>query len=238
MSKIFKQWLRDSIPDGVKKFVGYSEEVEYGTVSFSQFGEDMVLRNFFPNKVDGFYIDVGAHHPIKFSNTYFFYKRGWSGICIDPLPGIEKDFIRLRPRDRFLNVGLSDQPGKAEYHVFKNPLENTFSPALASEVNISYNPLIQIQQVTVARLDRILDESVSGDTRIDFMTIDAEGFDLKVLMSNNWSRYRPKYVLVEDFIFDFEHPAKSSIAQFLTSINYRIVAVVNKSFFWICNNTN
>ena len=56
-------------------------------MSYSQQGEDMILKSLFQDHQSGFYVDVGAHHPSRFSNTYFFYLRGWRGINIDAMPG-------------------------------------------------------------------------------------------------------------------------------------------------------
>jgi hypothetical protein len=75
--------------------------------SYSQDGEDMVLKVFFyenKRKYEGFYIDVGAHHPFRFSNTAFFYQKGWRGINIEPTPDLIKKFKRYRKRDINLNV--------------------------------------------------------------------------------------------------------------------------------------
>lgn len=57
------------------------------TKSYSQEGEDMVLNRYFQGKNSGFYVDIGAHHPKRFSNTYFFYKKAWCGINIDAMLG-------------------------------------------------------------------------------------------------------------------------------------------------------
>src|SRR4051794_14772116 len=72
---------------------------EFPKASYSQEGEDMILRRFFEEHGKGFYVDVGAHHPKRFSNTYSFYKQGWSGINIDAMPGSMARFRRVRPRD-------------------------------------------------------------------------------------------------------------------------------------------
>ena len=61
--------------------------------SFSQEGEDLVLARIFEGKKNGFYVDIGAHHPTRFSNTHYFYRRGWSGINIDAMPGSMKNLI-------------------------------------------------------------------------------------------------------------------------------------------------
>lgn len=232
MNSRIKNWIRNGIPDQVKKFVSYSNDVEFGTVSFSQFGEDLILRNFFLGKREGFYIDIGAHHPIRYSNTYYFYRLGWNGINIDPLPGIKEQFERLRPRDLFLGVGLSDDPAEIRYYRFKNPLQNTFSSTQADLVNQEANPLEEVCLIKADRLDHVLDHNLPFGTRIDFMSVDAEGYDLKVLLSNNWNKYRPARLLVEDFDFEFGRTQASPILRFLESLDYEIEAFVNKSIFF------
>ena len=79
------------------------------TPSFAQEGEDMILKRIFEGVRSGFYIDIGAFHPSKFSNTYYFYLRGWSGINIDPQPGVKSLFDKMRPRDINLELAISDQ---------------------------------------------------------------------------------------------------------------------------------
>lgn len=71
----------------------------YAKKSYSQEGEDMVLQRIFDGKTNGFYVDVGAHHPFRFSNTYFFYRLGWSGINIEPNPEASDLFQSARRKD-------------------------------------------------------------------------------------------------------------------------------------------
>ena len=68
----------------------------------------MILRRIFIGKLTGFYVDIGAHHPKRFSNTYIFYQRGWRGINIDAKPGTKEVFNKLRPRDINLEVPISE----------------------------------------------------------------------------------------------------------------------------------
>src|SRR5690349_18351333 len=82
--------------------------------SYSQEGEDMVLRRVFEHKAHGFYVDVGAHHPMRFSNTYFFYRRGWRGINIDARPGSKREFDRARPRDINVECGVAQVAGASK----------------------------------------------------------------------------------------------------------------------------
>jgi hypothetical protein len=69
----------------------------YAIKSYSQEGEDMILQRIFENQPCGFYVDVGAHHPKRFSNTYFFYKKGWRGINIEAMVGSRQLFNKMRP---------------------------------------------------------------------------------------------------------------------------------------------
>ena len=108
--------------------------------SYSQEGEDMVLSRIFSDKSKGFYVDVGAHHPMRFSNTYSFYKRGWQGINIEPNPDSISMFKRYRPRDINLNCGIAWNKGNLEYYMFDEPALNTFDgDVLKSRIsNTSY----------------------------------------------------------------------------------------------------
>ncbi len=79
----------------------------YMNPSYSIEGEDRIVRSLFWEKRDtGFYVDVGAHHPFRFSNTYLFYTQGWRGINIDATPGSMRAFKKHRPRDINLEIGI------------------------------------------------------------------------------------------------------------------------------------
>ena len=93
----------------------------YSTKSYSQYGEDMVLKSVFQNQERGFYVDVGAHHPKLCSNTYFFYKLGWSGINIDAMPGGMELFKNFRPRDINLETAIARNKQELTYFMFAEP---------------------------------------------------------------------------------------------------------------------
>jgi hypothetical protein len=73
---------------------------------YSQNGEDIILQSLFPREHTGFYVDVGAHHPYRISNTYLLHQQGWSGINIDPNPETIAFFNRARPKDININIGV------------------------------------------------------------------------------------------------------------------------------------
>lgn len=232
MMNSLKKWLRNSVPDRIKKFISYSDEIEHGQLSFSQFGEDLILRNFFTGRKNGFYVDVGAHHPIRYSNTYYFYKCGWRGITIDPLPGSKRQFERIRPRDTSLEIGIADKAGEIRYYSFKEPLENTFSKAKADQINQKLNPLREIITVKVLPLSDVLKVHLPASTKIDFLNIDAEGYDLAVLQSNDWSRYVPSIIVVENWNFNVNVINNDPLTSYLHSLGYNLRAFVKATLFF------
>ena len=173
---------------------------QYARQSYSQYGEDMTLRAIFtrfPNEYQGYYIDVGAHHPKRFSNTYFFYQLGWRGICIDPRPDIKETFLRYRPRDIFINAGVSDSDGNMEYYVYEEPALNTFSSELSAKYAETGTEYIRKVDIAVYRLSTILDQYLPLGSVVNFLSIDTEGFEYQVVSSNNWEKYRPQVIMFE-----------------------------------------
>jgi FkbM family methyltransferase len=194
---------------------------QYAIKSYSQEGEDMILRRIFSNKPRGFFVDVGAHHPRRFSNTYFFYQQGWSGINIEPNPSAFRAFLSARGRDINLQVGVSDSPGVLTYFHFNEPALNTFDKNVVKSrlVNTPYK-LVKTEEVAVDSLSNILRMHLPKETVIDFLSIDVEGFDLAVLHSNDWQLFRPKCVLAESLNMTLEDAMKGEIVSFMNSQGY------------------
>ena len=100
-----------------------------GIKIYSQEGEDLILSRIFDKKV-GFYVDIGAHHPFRYSNTYKLFQSGWSGINIDASPETINLFKRHRPKDINLNLGVSNCDGELEFYQFEDGAYNTFSSVI------------------------------------------------------------------------------------------------------------
>lgn len=194
--------------------------------SYSQDGEDMILKSFYENRkhYKGFYVDVGAHHPVRYSNTYFFYRKGWRGINIEPTPTAITPFKILRSGDINLNIGVGSKKDSLTFYCFNEPALNTFSEevALAADKKKKYK-IIQEVKVEVLPLKDILEQYVPAGVKIDFLTVDVEGLDFEVLKSNNWDKFSPEYLMVEGHI-DFEDLFEYDIYQFLKSKGYKLVA--------------
>lgn len=195
----------------------------YAIKSYSQEGEDMILRRIFEGQKHGFYVDVGAHHPRRFSNTHFFYLRGWSGINVEPNPDAIRMFLSARPRDTNLQVGVADRPEELRYYLFDEPALNTFDGELVKWrlANTSCK-LVKTIKMQVQRLGDILAKHLPANQQIDFLSIDVEGRDFDVLRSNDWQRFRPKYVLVEALGTSLEEAFRSDIFSFMKSQGYEL----------------
>lgn len=201
---------------------------------YSQEGEDQVLVRIFDGVQGGFYVDVGAHHPWRFSNTYLFYLRGWTGINIEPNPVVQRLFAQHRPGDRNIQCGVAEAAGRLTYHYFDEPALNTFDAGLARErVERTSYKLLGTQEVAVERLDEILGRSLAPGQRIDFLSVDVEGLDLAVLRSNDWSRYRPRIVLAEALDSMIETAINGELCVFMRSHGYRLFAKTYNTMFFV-----
>lgn len=199
----------------------------YARKSYSQEGEDILLSRFIESQKHGFYVDIGAHHPSRCSNTYLFYKRGWRGINIDAMPGSMGPFRIARPRDINLEMAVSDHKGKIIFHSFKEPLYNSADPDIAASRREAFKEpggQSNTHEVQADSLRSILDEYLPAGTEIDFLSIDIEGLDVKALQSNDWEKYRPKYILVEILGESIMSLPNTEAFRFLNKVGYEPVA--------------
>lgn len=200
---------------------------------FSQFGEDAFLHRYFEGKSggpvsQGFYVDVGAYSPKQHSNTYLFYKLGWRGINIEATPGAIARIRRFRPRDISIEALVSDRESEVDFYWWDMPgATNTPSPFMAAEGTRNLGREPNISRIKSVPLAKLLDKHLPPNQLIDFMSVDVEGHDLEVLQSNNWERYRPEIVLVENL--EVHAPAELTtleMSRFMSSQRYVLYAWV------------
>lgn len=188
----------------------------------------MILRSLLVGRESGFYVDVGAYHPFRFSNTQYFYERGWHGLNIDPTPGSMAPFNKYRTRDINLEIGIAETPGLAVFFEFDEPALNTFDQSRAEALqNETPYRLLNERQVTLQTLRDVL--SGQAVSRIDFMSIDVETRELQVLESNDWSLYRPEFLLIEMLSDGAIQANADPVAAFLHQIDYRRVAFTGRT---------
>jgi FkbM family methyltransferase len=159
--------------------------------SYAQNYEDLKIENIFPKDFVGSYLEIGAYHPTRLSNTYRFYKKGWRGTIVEPNPEVENIFKKIRPDDTFLGMGISDKNENLKYYKFLIPALNTFSKNEADKNISNGHKLEKIVEIQTKNIKEIVDRN------IDFLSIDTEGFDELILKSWPWNRCKPKVICVE-----------------------------------------
>jgi FkbM family methyltransferase len=207
----------------------------YGKISYSQEGEDLLLSRLFEKETGGFYIDIGAHHPYRFSNTYLFYLKGWTGINIDAMPGSMNAFKKHRANDINLEIPVLEEKSRMTYYQFDEPALNGFSDVLSKERNETTKyKIINEVELEGLPLSEILEKHLPKEIiDIDFMSVDVEGLDLQVLKSNNWDTFRPKVLLVELLNNSLDSMEEDPVYLFLSEKKYIVFAKCIKTVFFI-----
>lgn len=187
--------------------------------SYSQFGEDMVVKSLLRTVKNGFYVDVGCADPVLYSVTHYFYKKGWRGINIDPNPAFAGRYRALRPRDKFVNMGVGESQKEMTYHAFNDETYNSFD-ASEAERYIKERKDVRLLSKTPIVVRPLADILKEHDVKhIDFLNVDAQGLDLEVLNSHDWS-ILPTVIAVEDESFNPDTPHESPIYQLLSAKGY------------------
>jgi FkbM family methyltransferase len=169
------------------------------SVSWSQGGEDLALLHIFPNQNWGSYIDVGAHHPDRFSVTRHLYQRGWTGINVEANPYLLPIFDKKRPLDLNLNFAVGTEK-IYELSIFSETAISTVSSVWKEKFLSEQNTLSKSVQVSGITLRTLLD-AYFAEGVLDLLAVDAEGSDLNVIQSLDFrtleiSRF-PKWLLLE-----------------------------------------
>ena len=154
-------------------------------------GQDLIINNFFKNKNEGVYIDVGCYHPYKGNNTKKLYDKGWSGINIDLDFHTIDLFNFIRKRDENINIAISDYEGEKNLYFFHN------RSAINSLSEIRKKEAKEIRKIQTKTLNYILENSKFKNEKINLLSIDVEGHEMEVLNSLNLKKYIPEMVVIE-----------------------------------------
>lgn len=184
-----------------------------------QEGENIILERIFAKKKKGFYIDVGAHHPIRFSNTFNLYQRGWIGINIEPNKKNIRYFEKYRPRDINLNIAINNNNKKTVYYQFNDPALNTTDIKIKN-LRVKHGLAYKKNKINTDTLKNVLLEHCKKNQIIDLLKIDVEGNELEVLKSNDWSTFVPKVIICEFINVDVEKLLSNQVYKFLKKKNY------------------
>jgi FkbM family methyltransferase len=204
-------------------------------VAYAQSGEDLILAHLFYKAgiQHPSYLDIGANHPAFISNSYYFYLRGSTGVCIEPNPYLYKKIKKTRPKDIVINAGVGiTEEAEADFYLFPDSAHglSTFSKAEAdywgkegmkNAGKIAYEKVITVPLVTI---NSIIEKHFRDCP--DFISLDVEGLDLAILKSLDYTRYSPKVICVETLLYgaNQRETKNEEVINFLKGKGYVIYA--------------
>mgnify|MGYP005643846831 FL=1 len=209
----------------IKKFIIFFRSVlnKFGiNINFSTDGEDSILSKWLGGINKGFYIDIGSHKPLYSSNTYGFYLNGWSGICIDPNPGLKLKYSLFRSLDLFINsaIVLKKKRGNNLFYYYKNNTDlNTFSKKRVAIQHKLYGRYptkkIKIDQLTIEDLVKLI-----ANKELHFLNIDIEGLEDGIIKSLLNKKILPWCIAIEELGQTCENISRSRIKKFMNKKGY------------------
>ncbi len=205
---------------------------KFGKIIFSQTGEEIVIQWILKDIKQGFYLDVGCHHPYKISNTFQLYLKGWRGIAIDANPTLIEKWKRKRKNDIALVAAVSDEEKEVTFYEFKESEVNTMDESMSHEWKQKFNYKSERKLITQT-LTTILDTHLPKNQKIDLLTVDVEGNDFNVIKSIDLTKYRPKLIVVEIHGFDLSNIEKNEIYQYLTDQKYTLVSFATMNGYFL-----
>lgn len=191
-------------------------------LSYAQHFEDVYLMRCFRERKDGFYIDVGAGHPVIDNVSFAFYLKGWHGITVEPNPSLAKLSRSVRPRDIGAETLVGAAPGEAKFFLVDDfhGLSTTIGEnarAAAENYGKQSNELTLPVTTLAALCGKHAPQS------IDFLKVDVEGAEKDVLEGGDWKRHRPRVVVIEATMPASPEPNWGGWEPFLLSQKYRFV---------------
>jgi FkbM family methyltransferase len=185
-------------------------------------GEDLAINRYIGNVRNGFYIDIGAHHPVQRSNTCLLYQSGWRGINIDINEFSLDLFNYLRPDDINIQRAISDHNGEINFYFQKDFSQlNTTDLHWAKE---NFNNNFQTKKIKCQTINSLLDETKYKNKKINFLNIDVEGAEMKVLTNLDFKIYDPNTICVE--ILGYRH---------LNNVEQEIAIKTNDIYIFLIN---
>lgn len=198
----------------------YSYAIGARRGSFSQHGEDTFIHERFGRKKGGFYVDVGASHPFRLSNTFLLYKNDWRGVTVEPVPLLGRLHKRWRPQDSLVQKAIGPSPGKVWFQEMLPSVLSTLDAKTAqSYVTEGKAQLLRSYEVDVITLDQLVANYV-GQRTVDLLSIDVEGLDAEAITTFRLDDIRPTTICIEANHYDDRY----KILSYFEQHKYRPVA--------------
>ncbi len=180
--------------------------------------EDTAVLNYFKDRKNGFYVDVGCYHPIHRNNTHLLHKQNWSGINIDTSQFSIDLFNYMRPKDLNYNCAISDK--NENIKLFYQKELSQLSTTEKGQAESVFQGNIKEKEMQAFTLDEVLNRDRYKKSKIDFLDIDVEGADLKVLKGLSFDKFKPELICIEIHEKEVE---LSEIYKFLVDKKYELI---------------
>jgi FkbM family methyltransferase len=191
----------------------------YGPRLYSQEHEETLIRAFFQDRKNGFFLDVGASDFQHNSTTYYLEKHlGWRGIAVDALEEFRDGYERFRKGTQFFASFVTSQAG-APKDFFRYERDTRISSGSLEQlrglprVKDRYIKTIKVPSVTLDQLLR-----AKGVEKVDFVSLDIEGFEPEALEGFDIGRYRPDLLCVE-----IQPHTRDRILSYFASHGYEVI---------------
>lgn len=207
------------------------EEMRFMRISFSQFGEDMILLSYFErfDHHSGVYVDVGAYSPYEASNTLLLHKLGWRGINVDFDEKKVKAFRQYRPDDHNICAAVGESSRKMKILKFADSALDSCVELDQTSVSAWGERPYEIQIIQTTTLTQIIEASPYASREIHYLNVDAEGSDLAVLKGLDFKKYRPRVISVEAL----NATSRLGLVAFLERQGYKLSSVAHITLFFI-----
>lgn len=199
--------------------------------TFGAMGEDVLINKIFKHK-NGFFVDVGALHPVNGSLTYNLYKRGWTGINIDIDKHNIKLFKLLRPKDQSINCAISSNRGTINSYIFSsgsglNTLEKSWAEKWSKKINQKFS----VRKIKKRTLNHVVKE-YGISKNIELLNIDVEGHEVEVLKGVSFKTFRPKIITVEIHVKNTKEIFHKPIYKILHKNGYDLISQYYQTSFF------
>ncbi len=224
----------------IKVFI---KSLTHKKISYSYGGVDLLILDIFKNQKKGYYLDIGCAHPIKNNNTYLLYRKGWNGINID----LDKENIDLfnsyRKRDFNVTAAVSDKEGETDLYFYHN--KSALNTISKQNADFQKADISSIKKIKTQSINKILENSPYKDQKIDFLSVDVEGYELDIFKNFDFNKYSPKVIVVE-FLdlslkkleiknLNINNMIRSEIFELIQSKGYTLANVLHSDLVFINN---
>jgi FkbM family methyltransferase len=187
----------------------------YGPRHYTEREEEWMIRDYFQDRRDGFFVDVGANHFQTASKTYYLESQlGWSGVAVEPQTKFAAEYAKFRPRTKFLPFFVSDASNETArlYIIEKASMVASSNKEFVEQ----FGKPDEVRDVPTITLTDLLD--AEGVRQIDFLSMDIELHEPQALKGFDIERFKPSLVCIEALL-----PVRQQILNYFAEHGYVVV---------------